>query len=87
MGFEKFFDSHMQDYIGKLKMIKWNRFDTDCKNECLRLEMLQLRKNKRNDLCIFFACRDVRKLTCLTAKFQEDPVEPLQEVAWRSYGI
>ena len=23
-GFEKFFDSHMQNYIGKLKMIKWN---------------------------------------------------------------
>ena len=29
MGFEKFFDSH----IGKLKMIKGNGFDTDCKNE------------------------------------------------------
>ena len=33
VGFEKFFDSHMKNYIGKLKMIKWNRFDTDCKNE------------------------------------------------------
>ena len=31
--FEKFFDSHMQNYIGKLKMITWNGFDTDCKNE------------------------------------------------------
>ena len=33
LGFEKFFDSHVRNYIGKLKMIKWNRFDTDCKNE------------------------------------------------------
>ena len=33
MGFEKFFDSHMQNYVGRLKVIKWNRFDTDCKNE------------------------------------------------------
>ena len=33
MGFEQFFDSHMYNYIGKLKMIKWNRFDTDCKNK------------------------------------------------------
>ena len=33
VGFEKFFDSHVQNNIGKLKMIKWNRFDTDCKNE------------------------------------------------------
>ena len=32
-GFEDFCDSHMQNYIGKLKMIKWNRFGTDCKNE------------------------------------------------------
>ena len=31
VGFEKFFDSHMQEYIGKLKMTKSNRFDTDCK--------------------------------------------------------
>ena len=29
VGFKKFFDSHMQNY--KLKIIKWNRFDTDCK--------------------------------------------------------
>ena len=49
--------------------------------------MLKLRQNKRNDLYIFFACRDIRKLTCLTAKFQEDPIEPLQEIAWRIYGI
>ena len=33
VGYKKFFDSHMYNYIGKLKMIKWNRFDTDCKNE------------------------------------------------------
>ena len=48
--------------------------------------MLKLRKNKRNDLYIFFARRDVRKLTCLTAKFQEEAIEPLQEIAWWSYG-
>ena len=34
-----------------------------------------------------FARRDVRKPTSLTAKFQEDPIEPLREIAWRSYGI
>ena len=33
VGFKKFFDSHMQNYVAKLKMIKWNRFDTDSKNE------------------------------------------------------
>ena len=32
VGFEKFFDSHMYNYTGKLKMIKWNRFETDFKN-------------------------------------------------------
>ena len=42
---------------------------------------------KRNDLYIFVAGRGVRKFTCLTAKFKEDPIEPLQEIAWRSYGI
>ena len=26
-------------------------------------------------------------LTCFTPKFQEYPKEPLQEIAWRSYGI
>ena len=41
--------------------------------------MLKLQKNKRNDLYIFFTLRDVRKLTCLTTKFQEDPIEPLRE--------
>ena len=36
MCFEKFFDSHMWNYIGKLKMITWNRFDTKCEmNELL----------------------------------------------------
>ena len=30
-AFEKFFDSHMQNYIGSPKMIKGNRLDTDCK--------------------------------------------------------
>ena len=24
VGFEKFFDSHLWNYIGKLKMITWN---------------------------------------------------------------
>ena len=48
--------------------------------------MLKFLKNKRNDLYIF-ANRDVRKLTCLTAKFQEEPIEPLREIAWRKYGI
>ena len=33
VGFEKFFDSHMQNYIAKLKIVKWNRFDTDCEIE------------------------------------------------------
>ena len=33
VGVQKFFDSHMKNYIGKLKMVKWNRFDNDCKNE------------------------------------------------------
>ena len=33
-GFRKiFFGSHTWNYIGKLKIIKWNRFDTGCKNE------------------------------------------------------
>ena len=44
-------------------------------------------KQKKNDLYIFFSRRDIRKLTCLTAKFQEDLIEPLGEIAWRSYGI
>ena len=41
------------------------------------LEMLKLRKNKRNDLYILLGRRDVRKLTSLTEniKFQEDPRE------------
>ena len=43
--------------------------------------MLKLQKNERNDVYIFFACRDVRKLTCLTAKFQEEAIEPLREIA------
>ena len=48
----------------------------------LYLEMLKLRKNKWNDLYIFSARGDVQKVTCLTAKFQEEPVEPLREIAW-----
>ena len=34
--------------------------------------MLKLWKNKRNDLYIFLARRDVQKLTCLTAKFKKN---------------
>ena len=44
--------------------------------------MLKLQKNKRKDVYIFVARRDVRKLTCLTAKFQEEAIEPLREIAW-----
>ena len=33
MGFENFFDKHVWSYTGKLKMIKWNRFDRKCKDE------------------------------------------------------
>ena len=48
--------------------------------------MLKLQTNERNDVDIFFARRDARKLTCLTAKFQEEAIEPFQEIAWRIYG-
>ena len=30
----------------------------------------------------FFARRDVRKLTYLSAKFQEEVIDPLREIAW-----
>ena len=33
VGLEKLFDSHMKNYIGKLKTINTNRFDTHCRNE------------------------------------------------------
>ena len=49
--------------------------------------MIKLRKNERKDLYIFFASREVRKLTHLTAKFKEEPIEPLREICWWSYGI
>ena len=49
--------------------------------------MLTLQKNERNEVYIFFPRRDVRKLTCLTAKFQEEAIEPLREIAWLSYAI
>ena len=61
-----------------------------CKAEssyCHYLEMIKLRKNKWNDLYIFFTRCDVGKLTCLSAKFQEDLMEPLREIAWRSYSV
>ena len=73
-------------------MTAWSYFIVQCrrKNEflqtlkpiyiaelsyCHLLEMLKL--NKRNDL---YSRRDVEKLTCLAAKFQEDPIEPLREI-------
>ena len=48
-------------------------------NELLQhyLDMLKLQKNEWNDVYIFFARRDARKLTCLTGKFQEEAIEPL----------
>ena len=46
------------------------------------LDMLKIQTNERNDVYIFFARRDVRKLTCLTAKFQEEAIEPLREISW-----
>ena len=44
--------------------------------------MLTLQKNERNDVYIFFARRDIRKLTCLIAKFQDEAIEPFREIAW-----
>ena len=49
---------------------------------CHYLDMLKLQTNERNDVYIFFARRDARKLTCLTAKFREEAMEPLREIAW-----
>ena len=48
---------------------------------CHYLDTLTLQKNESNDVYIFFAGRHVRKLTCLTAKFQEEAIEPLREIA------
>ena len=37
----------------------------------------------KETMCIFFSTRrNIRKLTCLTAKFQEEAKEPLREIAW-----
>ena len=49
--------------------------------------MLKLQTNEGNDVYISFARRDVRKLTFLTAKFQEEAIEPLREIVWWIYGI
>ena len=35
-----------------------------------------------NDVYTFFTRRDLRKFTCLTAKFQEEAIEPLREIVW-----
>ena len=48
--------------------------------------MLKLQTNERNDVYIFVGRRDARKLTCLTAKFQEEAIKPLREIVWWSYG-
>ena len=42
---------------------------------CHYLDMLKLQKNEWND--VYFARHDVRKLTCLTEKVQEEAIEPL----------
>ena len=44
--------------------------------------MLKLHTKERKDVYIFFARRDARKLTCLPAKFQDEVVETLREIAW-----
>ena len=44
--------------------------------------MLKLQRNERSDVYIFFARCDAQKLTYLTAKFQEEAIEPLREIAW-----
>ena len=49
---------------------------------CHYLDMLKIQTNERNNVYIFFVRRDVRKLTILTAKFQEEAIEPLRETAW-----
>ena len=49
--------------------------------------MLNYGKIKGTICTFFFARRDIRWLTCFTAKYQEDPTEPLQEIDWRSYSI
>ena len=33
-------------------------------------------------MSIFFAHSDALKLTCLTAKFQQEAIQPLREIAW-----
>ena len=44
--------------------------------------MLALQKNEMNHVFMFFARRDVRKLTCLITKFQEETIGPIREIAW-----
>ena len=33
VGFEKFLDNNMKNYMGKFKVTMWNCFDSDCKNK------------------------------------------------------
>ena len=51
--------------------------------------MLKLQTNEKNDVYIFFARRDARKLTCLTAKFQEEAIDTpynVGSVLWRLFS-
>ena len=68
--------------VGETSSFRLYRIHKVESSYCHYLDMLKLQKNERNDVYIFFARRDVRKLTCLTAKFQEEAVEPLREIAW-----
>ena len=49
---------------------------------CNYLEMFKLRKNERYDLYTF---PRVVTYESLTGMFQEDPIKPFREIAWRSY--
>ena len=67
-----------------LSKVVENEFLQTLSSYCHYLDMLKLQTNERNDVYFFFARRDARKLTCLTAKFQE---EAIREIAWWIYGI
>ena len=51
------------------------------------ISLFKVGENEFLQTLILLGRRDVRKLTCLTAKFQEDTIELLREIAWRSNGI
>ena len=58
-----------------------NEFSSDF---IANLEMLKLQENGRDDLYILSRVVTYQTVTCLTAKFQEDPIDLLRETAWRS---